>query len=190
MAVDLIRYDLLVQDALRGMVRQVLFSAARDGLPGEHHFYISFHTHARGVRLSQRIRDRYPDEMTIVLQHQFWDLRVTEQAFEVGLSFQNISEMLLIPFDAITRFADPAAGFELQFAVEEEKPGIDRAASPLPPGEAKSAAPAPRAELPLMQEERTQNPGKSAPAAAPEAPVAAAQREPKVISIDSFRKKS
>ena len=76
MAVDLIRYDLLVQDALRGMVQQVLSAAARDGLPGEHHFYISFRTHARGVRLSPRMRDRYPEEMTIVLQHQFWDLVV------------------------------------------------------------------------------------------------------------------
>src|SRR5438445_12953792 len=119
MTVDLIRYDLLVQDALRGVVRQVLSGTAREGLPGDHHFYISFRTHARGVRLSQRMRDRYPDEMTIVLQHQFWDLQVSETAFEVGLSFQNISELLLVPFDAVTRFVDPAVGFELRFAVED-----------------------------------------------------------------------
>src|ERR1700737_472093 len=120
MAVDLIRYDLVVQDALRGAVRKVLSGVARDGVPGDHHFYISFRTHARGVRLSTRMRELYPDEMTIVLQHQFWDLSVTGEAFEVGLSFQNVPEMLLIPFDAVTRFADPAAGFELKFSVEDE----------------------------------------------------------------------
>ena len=81
---DLIRYDLLVQEALRGVLRTVLSGAARDGLPGEHHFYITFRTYAQGVRLSQRTRDRYPDEMTIVLQHQFWDLSVSDEAFEVG----------------------------------------------------------------------------------------------------------
>ena len=81
MAVDLIRYDLLVQDALRGAVRKVLSGVARDGVPGEHHFYIGFRTHARGVRLSSRMRELYPDEMTIVLQHQFWDLSVTGGGF-------------------------------------------------------------------------------------------------------------
>src|ERR1700730_6863954 len=125
MTVDLIRYDLLVQDALRGVVRQVLSGTAREGLPGDHHFYISFRTHARGVRLSSRMRDLYPDEMTIVLQHQFWDLSVAEQAFEVGLSFHNVPEMLLIPFDAVTRFADPSVGFELQFLVEDEAAGVN-----------------------------------------------------------------
>jgi len=189
MAVDLIRYDLLVQDALRGMVRHVLSSVARDGLPGEHHFYISFQTHARGVRLSQRMRDRYPDEMTIVLQHQFWDLRVTELAFEVGLSFQNISEMLLIPFDAITRFADPAAGFELQFAAAEETAEIGGSLSERPPPEGKPAAPAPPDQLPLPPDERTQTHPKAADPAAPEE-LAPAQSAPKVVSIDSFRKKS
>src|SRR5450631_3576689 len=97
MTIDLIRYDLLVQDALRGAVRQILSSAAREGLPGDHHFYISFRTHARGVRLSSRMRELYPEEMTIILQHQFWDLSVAEEAFEVGLSFRNVPEMLLIP---------------------------------------------------------------------------------------------
>jgi uncharacterized protein len=187
MAVDLIRYDLLVQDALRGMVRHVLSAAARDGLPGEHHFYISFRTHVRGVRLSPRMRDRYPEEMTIVLQHQFWDLRVTDQAFEVGLSFQNISEMLLIPFAAVTRFADPAAGFELQFAAEEEKQEIDQGGN-LPEQDGPKP-PAPPSQLPLFQEQRAQNSPKAADAAVPKDP-AAAQSEPKVVSIDSFRKKS
>src|ERR1700720_2863680 len=97
MAVDLIRYDLLVQDALRGAVRKVLSGVARDGVPGDHHFYIGFRTHARGVRLSARMRELYPDEMTIVLQHQFWDLSVTGGAFELCVSFYNAAEMLLIP---------------------------------------------------------------------------------------------
>jgi hypothetical protein len=187
MAVDLFRYDLLVQDALRGMVRHVLSAAARDGLPGEHHFYISFRTHARGVRLSPRMRDRYPDEITIVLQHQFWDLRVTEQAFEVGLSFENISEMLLIPFAAITRFADPAAGFELQFAAEEERQETGQGGS-LPEQEGPTPPAAP-SQLPLSPEERPQSPRKTADAETLN-DRAAAQGEPKVISIDSFRKKS
>ncbi|HEY9212867.1 MAG TPA: ClpXP protease specificity-enhancing factor SspB, partial [Ancylobacter sp.] len=87
MSVDLIRYDLLVQDALRAVVRRVLTDVARDGLPGDHHLYISFDTRAPGVRLSPRLKEKYPEEMTIVLQHQFWDLIVTELFFEVGLSF-------------------------------------------------------------------------------------------------------
>ena len=126
MAVDLMRYDLLVQDALRGVVRKVLGDLARDGLVGDHHFYITFRTHARGVRLSSRMRELYPDEMTIILQHQFWDLSVNDHAFEVGLSFKNVPEMLLIPFDAITRFSDPAAGFDLEFKLDVEIGGGER----------------------------------------------------------------
>src|SRR5262245_22399080 len=98
MAVDLIRYDLLVQEAIRGVVRRVLADAAREGLPGDHHFYITFRTHAPGVRLSPRMRERYPEEITIVLQHQFWGLSVTDHAFEVGLTFDGKGEMLLVPF--------------------------------------------------------------------------------------------
>jgi hypothetical protein len=90
MADDLIRYDLLVQDALRNVVRKVLGDAARDGLAGEHHFYVSFRTDYPGVRISQRLREKYPQDMTIVLQHQFWDLGVTEHTFEVGLSFSGV----------------------------------------------------------------------------------------------------
>jgi hypothetical protein len=90
MAEDLIRYDILAQDALRGVVRKVLSEVARTGLPGEHHFYVTFATLAPGVRISSRVLAQYPEEMTIVLQHQFWDLTVTEQAFEVGLSFNGV----------------------------------------------------------------------------------------------------
>ena len=119
MAEDLIRYDLLVQDALRGVVRKVLTDAARDGLSGEHHFYISFRTEAPGVRMSQRLREKYPQEMTIVLQHQFWDLGVTEHSFEVGLSFSGVPERLLIPFDALSGFFDPSVQFGLKFDLNE-----------------------------------------------------------------------
>src|SRR6266545_1107026 len=101
MAVDHIRYDILAQDALRGLVRKVLMDTAKNGLPGEHHFYISFDTRADGVRLSPRMRAQYPEEMTVVLQHQFWDLEVTESGFEVGVSFGGIPERVAVPFAAV-----------------------------------------------------------------------------------------
>src|SRR5919108_5779715 len=112
---DHIRYDLLTQDALRGVVRSVLADTARNGLPGEHHFYISFNTRAEGVRLSPRMLAQYPAEMTVVLQHQFWDLTVSDDAFEVGLSFAGVPERLVIPFAAIKGFFDPSVQFGLQF---------------------------------------------------------------------------
>ena len=112
---DHIRYDLLTQQALRGVVRGVLADAAKKGLPGDHHFFIEFDTLAPGVRMSDRLRAQHPEKMTIILQHQFWDLTVTEQAFEVGLSFGGISERLTIPFDAIHGFFDPSVQFGLQF---------------------------------------------------------------------------
>jgi uncharacterized protein len=115
MAVDHIRYDLLTQDALRGVVRTVLQDVAQNGLPGEHHFYISFDTRAEGVQLSERMLEQYPKEMTIVLQHQFWDLALTESGFAVGLSFGGVPERLAIPFAAIKGFFDPSVQFGLQF---------------------------------------------------------------------------
>jgi uncharacterized protein len=191
MAADLIRYDLLVQDALRGAVRKVLSGAARDGVPGEHHFYIGFRTHSRGVRLSARMRELYPDEMTIVLQHQFWDLSVTGEAFEVGLSFQNIPEMLLIPFDAVTRFADPSVGFELQFAVEDEAAGVSDT-GPSPPQTAPVSVLEPLAQAPPLPEAKPAKQSKKASEAAKTEGAAAKPQkgEPKVVSIDAFRKKS
>ena len=115
MAVDHIRYDILAQEALRGVVRAVLRDAAKDGLPGSHHFYISFDTQADGVRLSPRMLAQYPEEMTVVLQHQFWDLVVTEDGFEVGVSFGGVPERLAVPFAAIKGFFDPSVQFGLQF---------------------------------------------------------------------------
>ena len=98
MATDHIRYDVLARDALRGVLRRVLTDAAEHGLPGEHHFFITFLSTAEGVKLSPRLLAQYPEEMTIILQHQFWDLVVTEDRFEVGLSFGGIPERLVVPF--------------------------------------------------------------------------------------------
>ncbi len=133
MAEDLIRYDIIVQDALRGAVRKILAEIARTGLPGDHHFYISLSTTAPGVRISSRLRERYPDEMTIVLQHQFWDLAVHEHAFEVGLSFNGVPERLLVPFAAIKGFFDPSVQFALEFEPRAQ-------AADLPEGVAEAAA--------------------------------------------------
>jgi hypothetical protein len=116
MAVDHIRYDLLTQEAMRDVVRRVLKDAAAKGLAGEHHFFISFATGTPGVKLSPRLRAQYAEEMTIVLQHQFWDLTVGDDQFEVGLSFNGIPERLAVPFVAIKGFFDPSVNFGLQFA--------------------------------------------------------------------------
>lgn len=142
MSKDLIRYDLLVQDALKGVVRKLLIDAARDGLPGDHHFYVSFRTPEPGVRLSQRMREKYPEEMTVVLQHQFWDLNVTEHSFEVGLSFGGVPERLLVPFDAVTGFFDPSVQFGLKFEVKSAEAAVPEADTPLPPH--LSSVPAPK----------------------------------------------
>jgi uncharacterized protein len=122
---DLLRYDKMVEAALRGVVREALARAAANGLPGAHHFYLTFRTHFPGLRLSDDLARQYPDEMTIVLEHQFWELEVNEQCFSVTLSFQNRPERLTIPFDAITAFADPAVKFGLQFQPTpvEARPG-------------------------------------------------------------------
>ena len=120
MAEDLIRYDILVQDALKGVVRKVLSEVARTGLPGEHHFFVGFATAAPGVRISSRLLAQYPEEMTIVLQHQYRDLIVTEHAIEVGLSFGGVSERLYVPFSAVKSFIDPSIGFKIEFAPRQE----------------------------------------------------------------------
>ena len=122
MPTDIIRYDLLVQEALRGVVRKVLADAARDGLPGDHNFYITFRTDAPGVRISPRTREKFPEEITIILQHQFWDLEVTDTGFQVGLSFSNVPELLTVPFDAIRGFFDPSVQFGLKFEVQDIEP--------------------------------------------------------------------
>jgi hypothetical protein len=163
MAEDLMRYDLLAQEALRGVVRASLRKIVKTGLPGDHHFYIAFDTRYPGVRLSERLDKKYPREMTIVLQHQYWNLQVREDEFEVELSFDNIPEKLVIPFNAIKGFLDPHVQFGLQFeTVKVDVPAKESEAS-----------------KPLAAE----------PAAATAEPGDAEAESGRVVSLDSFRKK-
>jgi hypothetical protein len=118
----MIDYELLAQDAMRGVVRTVLTRTAKTGLPGDHHFYISFGTQAPGVSLSKRLKDKYPEEMTIVLQHRFWDLSVGEDKFEVKLTFDGIPERIVVPFAAIKVFFDPSVRYGLQFEAPDFGP--------------------------------------------------------------------
>jgi hypothetical protein len=166
MATDHIRYDVLARDALRGVLRHVLADAAEHGLPGEHHFFITFLSKADGVRLSPRLLAQYPNEMTIILQHQFWDLVVTDDHFEVGLAFGGIPERLFVPFTAIKSFLDPSVEFGLQF--EPDAPAESPAANLSEAGIA-GAAPEPR----------------EAPAEDPPSPSEGAE----VVRLDRFRKK-
>ncbi len=181
---DHIRYDLLTQQALRGVVREVLTDAAKKGLAGDHHFYISFDTRADGVKLSQRLRSQYPEEMTIILQHQFWELTVSETSFEVGLSFGGIPERLTVPFDSINGFFDPSVQFGLQF--EHVGEGQDNM-SPANPAEApKQAEPKKRVPSPRPQASVPTVPAPANPEPA-ETPKAAGGAE--VVRLDRFRKK-
>lgn len=189
MPTDYIRYDLLVQDALRSVVRKVMTEAARSGLPGDHHFNIAFKTQAPGVVIPPAMRQRYPDEMAIILQHEFWDLAVTADAFEVSLNFSRKPERLTIPFDAITGFSDPSVPFG--FKLEPRLAAEPAPAKPTPvgreagkKGEVQSAGAAPA-------------PKQAQPAPAPK-PVEGSTKKPeklkdgeaaKVVSIDAFRKK-
>ena len=120
---DDLHYDVMVENALRGVVRQALAQVAEHGLPGEHHFYVTFRTDHPGVVMPDSLKERYPREMTIVLQHQFWDLQVGDDAFQVTLTFNNVSEQLSIPFEAIAAFADPSVRFGLQFDAGEDDDG-------------------------------------------------------------------
>jgi uncharacterized protein len=177
MATDYIRYDILAQAALRGVVRTVLADVAKKGLPGEHHFKITFATAAPGVRLSERMRGQYPDAMTIVLQHQFWDLVVDDDGFEVGLSFGGIPERVAVPFEAVTAFFDPAVQFGFQFET------LDKQAL----GEPSSAAEAPGAPPRPAAIEKTEA---ALPAPVPPAEPAPAEKSGgEVVRLDRFRKK-
>ncbi len=121
---SLIPYDEIVQEALRAVVGRVLGEVERSGgLPGGHHFYITFKTQAAGVEIPRALIERFPDEMTIVLQNKYWDLKVGAQGFEVSLTFNQIASHLTIPFSAITAFVDPAVNFALQFQVQEGEDG-------------------------------------------------------------------
>ena len=179
MAEDLMRYDLLAQEALRGVVRAALKRVVREGLPGEHHFYIAFLTTFPGVEISDRLREKYEREMTVVLQHQFWDLVVTEDYFSVALSFNDVPETLHVPFAAVKGFFDPAVQFGLQFETDEEaaRAAESEKTSKL---EAKSDN---KAEAKSAPKSDTKSDDKPAAAEADET------EAPKVVSLDSFRKK-
>jgi hypothetical protein len=174
MATDHIRYDVLARDALRGVLRRVLSDAAEHGLPGEHHFFITFLSTAEGVKLSPRLLAQYPEEMTVILQHQFWDLVVTEDRFEVGLSFGGIPERLVVPFNAIKSFFDPSVQFGLQF--DPSEPVSEAPAANLPAAAAPSAltvaSPPAASPAPESQDEPVK-PGEGA----------------EVVRLDRFRKK-
>ncbi|HET8920783.1 MAG TPA: ClpXP protease specificity-enhancing factor SspB [Xanthobacteraceae bacterium] len=187
---DHIRYDLLAQQALRGVVRTVLIDVAKKGLPGEHHFKITFNTGAPGVRLSDRLRAQYPEAMTIILQHQFWDLAVGESGFEVGLSFGGIGERLAVPFDAIVAFYDPAVQFGFQFEAIDAAAEGGEAAKAAPAGEdksaQKSAALPPGKSAAGKKSESATAPGKTAePPSGDDKPDGGGE----VVRLDRFRKK-
>ncbi|MCQ0989650.1 SspB family protein [Jiella marina] len=179
MGQDLIRYDVLAQDALRGVIRKVLGEVAKTGLPGEHHFFITFLTTAPGVRISSRLREKYPELMTIVIQHQYWDLNVTDTGFEVGLSFSDIPERLLVPFSAVRGFYDPAVNFELEFDVQNAEAADDEAdetaSAPTPLAQPVSIGPSRSAE------EAGDDEGEDAETE---------RRDAEVVSLDAFRKKT
>jgi hypothetical protein len=157
---SLIPYDEIVQEALRGVVAGVLTRIdAEGGLPGNHHFYIAFRTRAAGVEMPQHLRERYPDEMTIVIQHRYWDLVVGRDGFEIGLSFNQVPAKLSIPYSAVTGFADPSVNFALQF------PAPDVADAP--PAEKEAEKPALKAEQPEPEAGDGSN----------------------VVTLDAFRKK-
>ncbi len=168
MAKDFIGYQALTDAALRGVVRDALRRIEKSGLIGAHHFYLTFKTHAEGVEIPDFLKEQYPDEMTIIIQHQYWALKVKEDYFEVTLTFKKLPAPLHIPFNALTAFFDPGVQFGLQFRSE---------------GDAKpSAGPAP-VMAPVAASD-------SQPEVPAEAPAPAEKAQPgEVVSLDSFRKK-
>ncbi|MFZ0846499.1 MAG: ClpXP protease specificity-enhancing factor SspB [Pseudolabrys sp.] len=197
---DQIRYDLLTQQALRGVVRAVLSDAAKKGLPGDHHFFITFDTHADGVKMSERLRAQHPKDMTIILQHQFWDLVVNDYGFEVGLSFGGITERLAIPFEAINGFFDPSVQFGLQFEEVTEGQSVQTPANGQDRGQdrgldksAKKKRFAPSALSGLAGVPEKPAPAPPALAAVPDAKTDPKPDKPsgggEVVRLDRFRKK-
>jgi hypothetical protein len=156
---DLIGYDALQQEALRGVVRAALKLAASKGLPGDHHFFITFKTGAAGVSGPKDLLDQYPDEMMIVLQHQYWDLAPGETFFSVNLRFGGQPKPLSVPYSAVTQFWDPSVDYRLRFSVADEP---------------KRAAPAPALSTPPVDKPKPSESG---------------GETPNIVSLDQFRKK-
>ncbi len=175
-----IDYEALAQDAMRGVVRTVLTQAAKSGLPGEHHFYVSFDTAASGVVLSKRLKDKYPAEMTIVLQHRFWDLSVSDDGFEVKLTFDGIPERLVVPFAAIRVFFDPSVRYGLQFEDPDIEPEAGESMSQRFAGRTPERANGGRATLRSTAPKKPRVPrkAKSEPAAAQAQPAPQPSRAP------------
>lgn len=170
-----LRYDVWVEDALRGVIRRALAWASENGLPGEHHFYVTFETGAHGVEIPDFLHAEYPEEMTIVIQHRFWDLKVTDDAFEVSLTFRGVAERLRIPLEAVTAFADPAVNFGLQLKVTEAGDDEENIGLAFAAGES-------------LQDEEADVAGEDEPVPEPDQ----ADEEKKsgeVITLDAFRKK-
>jgi uncharacterized protein len=188
---DMIRYDILAQEALRGVIRKVLGEVAKAGLPGNHHFFVTFLTGAPGVRISTRLHEKYPEQMTIVLQHQFWDLQVTDTLFEVGLSFGDVPERLVVPFSAIRGFYDPSVNFELEFDVEVEETVGDNdqgvtSIAPAEPEKPKVATPSAKPKPPVKPAKKPVKAGEKLESDAEET---GEKSSASVVSLDSFRKK-
>ncbi len=165
-----LKYDLMVEEALRGVVGRSLTHAAKHGLHDGHHFYITFRTDDPGTQVSQRLRERYPSEMTIVLQYQFWDLEVTQEGFSVTLSFGEVPENLIVPFPAVIAFADPSVQFGLQFDIAKGE-GADVQSD---------------SERPDAGADPDTNPDDAASGAGVDA---GQQDSNKVVSFDTFRRK-
>jgi len=191
MAHGILRYDAMVENALRGVLREALTITAESGLPGQHHFYITFRTRYPGVEIPDYVRARHPDEMTIVLQHQFWGLEVTNEYFAVTLAFNRINERLVIPFAAVCAFADPSAKFGLQFQVDPDLEYDLDDSNLLPEGEEDAAeAEGEAAESPEAAQPTPFKAAEAKPAAKAETDAAAQPEERgQVIALDAFRKK-
>lgn len=216
MARDSLQYDKMVENALRGVVRQALASVITQGLPGNHHFYLTFRTTHPGVEIGARLLDQYPQEMTIVLQHQFWGLEVTDEYFVVNLTFSNVPERLKVPYTALVSFVDPSVKFGLQF--QAEATGTTAAAADKTTGKKANGLGATAKEPPALALAPTSGPAEKAPAekapvektrdeAKPPVPKEtpakdaateaaggdadpAGKKDPeKVVSLDAFRKK-
>ena len=185
---DRFQYDALVDDALRSVVRRVLLQVADKGLPGSHHFYISFRSTDPGVQLPEYLRAKYPEEMTIVLQHQYWDLIINDVFFEVTVSFNKQRERIRVPFAALSAFVDPSVRFGLQFDRKDKDKAANAPDKPAGAAEPPTQLPAP--------EKRPQLGGPAAPDEKPADQAAATVDEAKpedsatkVVKLDSFRKK-
>jgi uncharacterized protein len=188
-----IEYGRLVEGALRGVVRDVLARVGREGLPSPHHFYVTFRTQAPDVVMPDFLRERYPVDMTIVLQHQFWDLEVDEEGFSVTLSFHDQLHRLHVPFAAVKVFADPGVEFGLQFTLEADQSAEVTPLRAVPSGpQATPADPPPPAAAgvvsPLLPGPRPAPPGAGGGEAAP-APTAAEGGGAEIVPLDRFRRK-